>query len=131
MFPSLVMALNLSRKVLFYNFVLTSARNLSLLNQFTYCTWKFSLHSFRKWHGLWESEPPFMRYQREKKDDKRCCLISPETVSHSIMNKYHFPKEIKVQKETFRMHIYMNLFEIRFECMLICHIWVSGWIYTL
>ena len=35
MFPSLVMVLKLSKKCIFYNFVLTSARNLSLLKQFT------------------------------------------------------------------------------------------------
>ena len=29
-------------------------------------------------------------------------LISPKTVSHSIINNYHF---LKVQKETFQMHI--------------------------
>ena len=36
MFPSWVMVFKLSKKVHFCNFVLTSARNLSLLKQFTY-----------------------------------------------------------------------------------------------
>ena len=36
MFPFWVMALKMSKKIFFWNFVLTSARNLSLLKQFTY-----------------------------------------------------------------------------------------------
>ena len=39
-------------KYIFYNFALTSARNVSLLKQFTYFILKLSLHSFRKWYGL-------------------------------------------------------------------------------
>ena len=40
------------KKCNFYNFVLTLARNLFLLKQFTYMHLKVSLHSFRKWYGL-------------------------------------------------------------------------------
>ena len=48
MFRSWVMVLKLY-KCIFCNFVLTLGRNLRLLKEFTYCIWKFSLHSFRKW----------------------------------------------------------------------------------
>ena len=49
MFPSWLMVLKLSKKVLFFfNFVLTSARNLSLLKQFTYIHLKGLLTHFQK-----------------------------------------------------------------------------------
>ena len=44
----------------FWNFVLTSARNLSLLKQVRYRIWKFSWCSFRKWYllliGVWTNK---------------------------------------------------------------------------
>ena len=45
MFPSFFMVSKLSKKMHFYNLVLTSARNLSLLKQFTYMDVKVSSHS--------------------------------------------------------------------------------------
>ena len=49
MFPSWLMVLKLSKKVcFFFNFVLTSARNLSLLKQFTYIHLKGLLTHFQK-----------------------------------------------------------------------------------
>ena len=47
-FPSWVMGLKLSKKVSFCNFVLTSARNLSLLKQFTYMHLKGLVTHFQK-----------------------------------------------------------------------------------
>ena len=47
-FPSWVMGLKLSKKVGFCNFVLTSARNLSLLKQFTYMHLKGLVTHFQK-----------------------------------------------------------------------------------
>ena len=48
MFPSLVMVLKLSKKCIFCNFVLTSARNLSLLKRFTYMPLKVFITHFQK-----------------------------------------------------------------------------------
>ena len=52
MFPSWVVVLKLSKKVYFCNIVLTSARNLSLLEQFTCIYLKVSLYTFRKCYCL-------------------------------------------------------------------------------
>ena len=48
-------------KCIFYNFVLNSARILSLLKQFTYFTRKFSLHSFRQLYGYRVGLAPFFK----------------------------------------------------------------------
>ena len=48
MLPSRVMVLKLSKKVHFCNFVLTSARNLSILKQFTYMHLKGLVAHFQK-----------------------------------------------------------------------------------
>ena len=48
MFPSWAMVCKLSKKCIFYNFVLTSARNLSLLKQCTYVHLKVLLPLFQK-----------------------------------------------------------------------------------
>ena len=48
MFPSHVMVLKLYKKAKFLQFCAKFSNNLSLLKQFSYCFWKFSLRSFRK-----------------------------------------------------------------------------------
>ena len=48
MFPSWVMVLKLSKKSIFCNFVLTSARNPSLLKKFTYMDLKGLVMHFQK-----------------------------------------------------------------------------------
>ena len=48
MFPSRVMILKLSKKVHFFNFVLTSVKNLSILKQFTYMHLKGLITRFQK-----------------------------------------------------------------------------------
>ena len=48
MFPSRVMVLKLSKKMHFWNFLLTSVRNLSLLKQFTYMHLKSLVTHFQK-----------------------------------------------------------------------------------
>ena len=48
MFPSRIMVLKLSKKCFFCNFELTSARNVSLLKQFTYLHLKVLITLFQK-----------------------------------------------------------------------------------
>ena len=60
MFPSWVMALKLSKKVHFCNFVLTSARNLSLLKQCTYMHLKVLITLFQKMIWFLGTNSPFI-----------------------------------------------------------------------
>ena len=70
MFPSLVIVLKLSKEVLFFNFVLTSARNLSVLKQFTYMHLKVYITLFQKmtWFiGAWATVHVMLAIKLSKK----------------------------------------------------------------
>ena len=113
MFPSWVMTLNLSLKVHFLQLVLASARKLGLLaisifhlKVFTTLLQKMIwfigvLTTIYKILAIKISKN-MLTQQKFNKTISFQTLISPKSVSHSIKNNYHF---LKVQKETFQMHI--------------------------
>ena len=74
MFPSWVMVLKLSKKVHFFcNFVLTSARNLSLLGQFTYMLLKvliILLQKVLRFIGVWATIYEILAIKTLKKMQK-------------------------------------------------------------
>ena len=79
MFPSWVMVLKLSKKVHFCNFVLTSARNLCLLKQFTYIHLKGLVTHFQKmvlFFMLWLTVSEILVFEVEE-----YCSISTESAS--------------------------------------------------
>ena len=59
-------SLNCSKKSIFCSFVLTFARNLSLLKQFTYVHLKVLITLFQNMIQFIGAEPLLMRYQRPK-----------------------------------------------------------------
>ena len=70
MFLASVMVRELSKKAHFYNFVLTSARNLSLLKQFTYMHLKVLITLFQKmiWFiGVWATVHEILAIKISKK----------------------------------------------------------------
>ena len=70
MFPSWVMVLKLSKKCIFCNFVLTLARNLSLLKQFTFKKLKVLITIFKKIKsiiGVWATVHEIFAIKMSKK----------------------------------------------------------------
>ena len=55
-------SVNCPKRCILYNFLLTSAKNLSCWSNLHICIWKFSLQSFRKCYDLQGSKPAFMKY---------------------------------------------------------------------
>ena len=110
MIPSWVMVLNCLKMCMSVNFVLTSARNISLLKQFTYI-WKVLLSILRKWYCLLCYDLLFRRLQKSKNFSKfrlsqhlfwyfNCYyLMNHGSDTHE---PYHFLKECN---ETFQMNI--------------------------
>ena len=73
MLPSWVMVLKLSKKCIFCNFVLTSARNLSVLKQFTYMDLKVFITVFQKmiwFRGVWATVHEIFAIKISKKSVK-------------------------------------------------------------
>ena len=104
MFPSWVMVCKLSKKWIFYNFVLTSARNLSLLNQFTYMHIEALSTLFQKmlsFKGVWATaheilaiiiSKKMLTQQEFKKNSSTSNTNISKTVSHDIISNTIFWK---------------------------------------
>ena len=111
MFPSWVMVCKLSKKVHFYNFVLTSARNLRLLQQFTYMHLKVLITLFQKmiWFiGVWATVHEILAIK-----------ISKTMLTQQKFNKIFWFQTLissEVRNETFQMHICIKLFLLIFFC---------------
>ena len=113
-FPSWVMALNLSVKMNFLQFCTDFSKNPKSVKAIDIFQLKVLTTHFQKmikfigvWATLYEIlaikiSKNMLNQQKFNKIIWFRTLISPKTVSHSIINNYHF---LKVQKETFQMHI--------------------------
>ena len=84
--PSWVMVLKLSKKCIFCNFVLTSARNLSVLKQFTYMDLKVFITVFQKMTcllGVWTTVHEILAIKISKKTVK--ILISDQIAFAAVV----------------------------------------------
>ena len=97
MFPSWVRTLICPKKYIFCTFVLTTARNLSLLKQFTYVNLKV-LSTLIWFIGVWSTTLEILAIKITKNmltqwNSKKSSISKPnifETVSHSIINNAIF-----------------------------------------
>ena len=118
MFPSWIMVIKLSKKCIFWNFVVTSARNLSLLKQFRYKHLNVFITLFQKmvWFvGDWGIFYDVLAIKISKKmpNQQKLNLTKyfdfkrSKTVSHSIISNATFWKCVT---RPFRC-IYVNCFD--------------------
>ena len=109
MFPSWFMVLKLSKKLIFCNFVLTTATTLHQLKQFTYTHLKVALTLFHKMvyrglsHRLWDiSDKNIKKMLIQQKFNKILRLQTVISLKQSCHNKqYHF---LIARYETFQIH---------------------------